>query len=164
MVLMTQAKLIADELDRAFRGPAWHGSSLCELLKGVTLEEAIQRPIPAGHNIWELVMHVTSWANIATRRITRGPVAAYDGEDWAPAEDMTAERWVAIQTALRHAHENLRSAVLDLTDERLAANAPGSEDSVSVLLHGVAQHDAYHGGQIALLKKTVVTKHRRAAL
>jgi len=74
------------------------------------------------------------------------------------------ERWIAIQAALRQSHENLREAVLTLTDERLAANAPQSENSVAVLLHGVAQHAAYHGGQIALLKKAVVTKHRRAAL
>ncbi len=161
---MTQAELIADELDRAVRGNAWHGPALSELLEGVTLEEAIQRPIPAGHNIWELVMHITSWANIATRRITGGRVAPYDGEDWSPAEDMTPERWIAIQAALRESHENLRQAVLDLTDQRLASKAPESENSVAVLLHGVAQHAAYHGGQIALLKKAVVTKHRRAAL
>lgn len=161
---MTQAELIADELDRAVRGNAWHGPALSELLEGVTLEEAIQRPIPAGHNIWELVIHIASWANIATRRITGGRVAPYDGEDWSPAEDMTQERWVAIQAALRESHENLRQAVLDLTDQRLASKAPESENSVAVLLHGVAQHAAYHGGQIALLKKAVVTKHRRAAL
>ena len=161
---MTQSEFIADEIDRALRGQAWHGPSLGELLDGMTVEDAIQRPIPAGHNIWELVMHITSWASIATRRITGGRVAPYEGEDWPHAGDMTTERWVAIRAALRQSHENLREAVLGLTDERLAANAPESENSVAVLLHGVAQHAAYHGGQIALLKKAVVTKHRRAAL
>ena len=161
---MTQVEVIADEIDRALRGQAWHGSSLCELLEGMTVEEAIQRPIPAGHNIWELVMHITSWANIATRRITGGKVAPYEGEDWPHHGDMTNDRWVAIQAALRQSHENLRDAVLGLTDEQLAVNAPESQNSVGVLLHGVAQHAAYHGGQIALLKKVVVTKHRRAAI
>lgn len=161
---MTQIEYIADELDRALRGQAWHGSSLCELLEGMSVEEAIQRPIPAAHNIWEIVIHITSWANIATRRITGGRVAPHDGEDWPRAGDMTPDRWVAIQSALRQSHENLREAVLGLTEERLAENAPQSQNSVGVLLHGVAQHAAYHGGQIALLKKAVVTKHRRAAL
>ncbi len=162
--MVTQAEIIADEIQRALRGQAWHGSSLFELLEGLSLEEATQRPIHAGHNIWELVMHITSWANIATRRITGGQVAPYEGEDWAPAEDMTYERWIAIQAALGQSHDNLRQAVLDLSDDRLASNAPQSENSVAVLLHGVAQHAAYHGGQIALLKKAVVTQHRRAAL
>jgi hypothetical protein len=77
---------------------------------------------------------------------------------------MTWERWAAIQSALRQSHENLREAVLGLSDDRLAENAPESENSIAVMLHGVAQHAAYHGGQIALLKKAVVTQHRRAAL
>jgi len=51
-----------------------------------------------------------------------------------------------------------------IADEQLAVNSPQSENSVGVLLHGIAQHAAYHGGQIALLEKAVVTKHRRAAL
>ena len=161
---MTQAELIADELDRALRGQAWQGLSLSELLEGMSLEIATQRPIPAAHNIWELVMHITSWANIATRRLAGGRVAPYDGEDWAPAEDMTMERWIAIQSALTQSHENLRKVVLELSDERLAAKAPQSENSIAVMLHGVAQHAAYHGGQIALIKKAVVTHHRRAAL
>jgi hypothetical protein len=31
------------------------------------------------------------------------------------------------------------------------------------MLHGVTQHAAYHGGQIALLKKAVHARHRRVA-
>jgi hypothetical protein len=30
---------------------------------------------------------------------------------------------------------------------------PGTEYSVYFMLHGVIQHDLYHAGQIALLKK-----------
>ncbi len=161
---MTQAELIADELDRALRGPAWHGSSLTELLEGVTFEQAIQRPIPSAHNIWELVLHITSWANIATRRITGGQVAPGHDEDWPLVGLATAEKWVALQNALVESHQKLRAALLVLDDAHLAANAPLSDKSVAVLLHGVAQHAAYHGGQIALLKKAVVTQHRRAAL
>lgn len=161
---MTQAELIADELDRAVRGQAWHGSSLTELLGDITFDEAVQRPIPAAHNIWELALHITSWANIATRRITGGQVAPSRNEDWPSVGEVSADRWVAVQAALRQSHENLREAVAALDDDGLAQKAPQSPNSVYVLLHGVSQHAAYHGGQIALLKKAIVTKHRRAAL
>lgn len=161
---MTQSEQIADELDRALRGPAWHGSSLTEILDGLTFDQAVQRPIPSAHNIWELVLHITSWANIATRRIAGGQVAPYHDEDWPLVGSMTTDRWVATQAALRQSHEKLRETVLTLDDERLAANAPQSPNSIAVLLHGVVQHAAYHGGQIAMLKKAVVTQHPRAAL
>jgi len=32
------------------------------------------------------------------------------------------------------------------------------------MLHGVTQHGAYHGGQIALLRKAVTIHSRRTAL
>ena len=34
----------------------------------------------------------------------------------------------------------------------------GTGTSFYVLLHGVAQHDAYHAGQIALLKKALAAQ------
>jgi hypothetical protein len=110
------------------------------------------------------VLHITSWANIATRRITGGQVAPYHDEDWPLVGKMIPERWAAAQAGLMQSHDALREAVLGLDDERLLENAPESKNTVAVLLHGVAQHAAYHGGQIALLKKAVVLQHRRTAL
>jgi hypothetical protein len=53
---------------------------------------------------------------------------------------------------------------MTLSDLQIFANAPKSQNSIAVMLHGVAQHGAYHGGQIAVLRKLVTTKHRRAAV
>jgi hypothetical protein len=36
---------------------------------------------------------------------------------------------------------------------RLAETVPGKDYPVAVMLHGTAQHYAYHAGQIALLKR-----------
>ncbi|HEX2723886.1 MAG TPA: DinB family protein [Gemmatimonadaceae bacterium] len=160
---MTHGELVADEIRRALRGPAWHGSSLMELLAAVSADEAIQRPIPTAHNIWELVLHITSWSNIAYRRITGGQTQPFDGEDWPLAGEPTVNRWAAACEAMVESHERLTEVVSGLSDDQMLANAPESANSVAVMLHGVAQHDAYHGGQIALLRKVVTTRHRRAA-
>jgi len=160
----TQGELIADEIRRALTGEAWHGPSLRELLEGLSAEEAMQRPIPTAHNIWELVLHMTSWSNIALRRITGGQVEPYEGEDWSIASGFSEDHWAAIRAALTESHERLCEVVAGLGDQQLMENAPKSDNSVAVMLHGVAQHDAYHGGQISLLKKLVTTHHRRAAI
>lgn len=161
---MTHSELVADEIRRALRGPAWHGSSLHELLAALSADEAIQRPIPTAHNIWELVLHITSWSNIARRRLTGGQVEPYEDEDWPLPGEMTSEQWDADRDAMKESHERLLEVVGGLSDEQMLANAPKSSNSVAVMLHGVAQHDAYHGGQIALLRKIVTTKHRRTAI
>jgi hypothetical protein len=45
------------------------------------------------------------------------------------------------------------SAVRAFPESRLSDNAPNRDHSFYVLLHGMVQHDLYHAGQIAILKK-----------
>jgi len=53
--------------------------------------------------------------------------------------------------------------VAGLSDEELTRNVPQGKRSVANMLHGVTQHDAYHGGQIAILKKGISIFRRREA-
>jgi uncharacterized damage-inducible protein DinB len=161
---VTQAELVADEIERAVAGGAWLGPALAELLAHVTAEEAIQRPIPRAHNIWELVLHLTSWANIVHRRISGGQAEPFEGEDWPVAHPEGEPEWTAARTALARSHEQVRELVARLGDAELSAKVPGGERTIADMLHGLAQHAAYHGGQIALLKKAVTKHHRRTAL
>ena len=162
--MTTYGEQIATEIRHAFRGDAWHGPALLEILAGIAAEEAMQRPIPTAHNIWELVLHITSWSNIALRRISGGQPEACDGEDWPEPGEISPQHWATIVQKLAESHERLCEVVAGLNDEELERNAPKSERSIAFMLHGVAQHDAYHGGQITLLKKLVTRHHRRTAI
>jgi uncharacterized damage-inducible protein DinB len=135
-----------------------------ELVAPLSSEEAMQRPIPSAHNIWELVVHITSWSNIALRRINGGQVEPYEGEDWPEVHDFSDAQWNMAREALTESYERLSEVVLGMTDEELAVNAPKSTRSIAGMVSGVAQHAAYHGGQIAILRKAVTTQHRRTAL
>ena len=161
---MTQGEILADELRRSLRGDAWHGPALQDLISSLTAEEAMQRPLPAAHNIWELVLHIASWANIALRRINGGQVHPLDGEDWPEVHEFTQDKWEQACTAMAESYERLSEVVLGMTDEELMVNAPKSQRTIAGMINGVVQHAAYHGGQIALLKKSITTHHRRAAL
>ena len=158
-----EGKRIALEIGQSLTGDAWHGPSLNELLDGVTAEEAFQRPIPAAHNIWELVLHITSWASITQRRLTGGQVEPFEGEDWPIPAAVAEKNWAAARAALAESHERLREVVAGLSDEDLLRNVPKGERTIANMLHGVTQHAAYHGGQIAILKKAIATIHRRTA-
>ncbi|MFN2602778.1 MAG: DinB family protein [Gemmatimonadaceae bacterium] len=156
----TGGERIAEEIGQALAGDAWHGPSLSELLKDVTAEDAAHRPIPSAHNIWELVLHITSWANITRRRLTGGKVEPEQGEDWPVPEAVSEKNWESALAALAESHERLCEVVAGLSDEELDARVPKGKRSVSNMLHGVTQHDAYHGGQIALLKKALKSTHK----
>lgn len=149
---------IADELRRAMHGEAWHGPSLRELLRCVTPEEAAARPVDGAHTIGELVLHLTAWTREAARRLRDGVAREPEDGDWPAVED-GEEAWVAALQRLDAAHDELLAAVTAFPAERLgevvpaAPGAASAEVSYSALLHGVAQHHAYHGGQITLLRR-----------
>jgi len=149
---------IADQLRRAFDGEAWHGPAVLEILHGVTAADAAARPLPAGHNIWEIALHIAVWDDVARRRMAGKIVEPTPEEDWPPVPDTTAGAWERTQAHLKRTHEDLVRAVSDLPDARLEERVPGKEPSYNTLyylLHGVVQHELYHAGQIALLKKAL---------
>ena len=151
---MSETARIAEQLRRAFEGGAWHGPSLMELLADVKAEQAAARPLEAAHTIWELLHHVAAWEAIALRRLQgERLVDVPQSEDWPPVVDRTATAWERDLAAAREGNSRLGVAIAGLDDARLAATVPGKDYDNYVLLHGVIQHDLYHAGQIAVLKK-----------
>ena len=151
---MSEIKRIRDQLKRAFQGQAWHGPSVLELLADMTAEQAAAHPIAGAHSIWELVLHIRAWERIALGRIeTNLAVEPSAEEDWPPVKETTEHAWKNALNALKLTHEALLGIVAGLDESRLQEIVPGAQYSVYFLLHGVIQHDLYHAGQIALLKK-----------
>jgi uncharacterized damage-inducible protein DinB len=151
---MTEIERIADQLRRAHQGEAWHGPSLEEILKDVSAEAAIRRPIPASHNIWEIVLHIGVWESIVRRRLSGEVVLRLTPrQDWPPVSDSSESSWKSALEELRHGHERLQQAIARLADRQLGEPVPGMGYSVYFMLHGAVQHALYHAGQIAILKK-----------
>ena len=151
---MSEIKRINDQLKRAFEAKAWHGPSVSEVLADVTAEQAAKHPIAGAHSIWEITLHIATWERVGRRRIEESaPIDVSDAEDWPAVEDTSDDGWRSALDELRRNHEALREAIARLDEGRLDEIAPGTEYSVYFLLHGVIQHDLYHAGQIALLKK-----------
>lgn len=147
---------LADQLERAFRGGAWHGPALAETLAGVDAETAAARPVQDAHSIWEIVLHAAAWTDIARRRMA-GEAADHvaEEEDWPPVTDPSEEAWRAVQKTLDEAHRRLHAELLGLPEECLDDCVVGSDPTIRGLLLGLLQHHTYHAGQIVLLKKAI---------
>ncbi len=156
---MPESPRIADQLLRSVYGPAWHGPALKEILANVEPDQAARRPILGAHTIWELVSHITAWQEAVRAWLTGelGSLPELDkipDVDWPPTPaPPTPEAWKDAVTAAKRACKNLVKAVQNLDDARLDEIVAGREYNVYFLLHGVVQHNLYHAGQIAILKK-----------
>jgi uncharacterized damage-inducible protein DinB len=146
-----EVERIQNQLERALSGKAWHGPALLELLSGVEAKTAEAHPIAGAHSIREILAHIVAWQEEAARRVEgRGRGELPPVEDWPEGAsfDATVER-------LKTSHRALLDAVSRLSDERLGETVKGRSESYYVLLHGIIQHNLYHAGQIALLKRAL---------
>jgi len=156
----TEVERIRDQFRRAFDGEAWHGPSVLAVLKGITAPQAAAHPIPGAHSIWELTLHIAAWERACLRRLQGDPAQLTDEEDWPPVSDTSEAAWEKTKQQLIDNHRELLNAIANLDESRL--DEPIIKDpntaysSVYVTLHGGVQHDLYHAGQIAIVKKALV--------
>ena len=157
---MSEIDRIVDQFEREHDGDPWHGSPLSAILRDITAADAARRPLPGAHSVWELVLHITAWKNEVRRRLSGAAAALPEEGDWPEVGDPTEQRWDAAKSRLGAAHRQLLTDIRAMPESRLheATNDPrhrptGAGVSVYQLLHGLVQHDTYHAGQIALLKK-----------
>ena len=155
----TEVDRIRDQFRRAFNGEAWHGPSVLALLEGVSAQQAAAHPIPGAHSIWELTLHIAAWERACKRRLEGDPAQLTDAEDWQPISDTSEAAWENTRQHLIENHRELLNAIATVDESRLnepiIKNPDVPYSSVYVTLHGGVQHDLYHAGQIAMLKKAL---------
>jgi uncharacterized damage-inducible protein DinB len=157
-----EGQRIADELTRAIEVDPWHGDAVSAILRDISAPMASAKPGGDVHSIWEIVRHMTAWTGEVERRLDDHPASVPQQGDWPAPSGATARHWKQDVEALVRAHKRLRDKVKTLADVSLFAptvdprNRPtGAGVTRYVLLHGLAQHHAYHAGQIAILKKLI---------
>jgi uncharacterized damage-inducible protein DinB len=151
---MEETRQISDQLERAFRGEAWHGPSVLEVLSDVTADTAGAYPLKGAHSIWEIVLHIVAWERLAQEALEGAalPKELPAEEDWPKVGDCSYEAWEHTLQIVEEQHRRLEVAVSNLQDSDLSTIVTGRSYSVYFLLHGIIQHDLYHAGQISLLK------------
>lgn len=154
----TEASRIADQLRRAFDGDAWHGPALMELLKDVDAATAAARPLADVHSIWELVLHVAAWDRAGIVRLGGKKCQLKAKSNFPPVPEPTEAAWHAAISMAKTTHDHLVKAVADLSEKRLSEIVPGKRYDFYHMFHGIGQHELYHAGQIAILKKAVRTR------
>ena len=160
---MTRKDELLDTLRRSFDGNAWHGPALQDALADVTADEASWRPAPDVHSIWEIALHVAGWAEEVASRLQGNTPKEPSSGDWSEVvEPGNADGWADVVQRVFSARDSAIAAALTLEEADLDIMSGTSIDpplgtgfSRAGLIEGLAQHNAYHTGQISLLKKMI---------
>ncbi|MCI0530908.1 MAG: DinB family protein [candidate division Zixibacteria bacterium] len=130
-----------------YDGDPWHGYSIKELVTGITPEQAEAKPITGRHSIWEIILHMISWREIIVERLKLGEgFEVVKEKEWPPVYRVTPEVWDQTLKALEQSQQKLLKAMGD-------KSIPSQIQLYGI--YAVFQHDLYHTGQLAVLKKLV---------
>lgn len=152
---------LLDALARAHAGTPWHGPSRADVLRDITAREAAWRPAVDAHTIWELVLHMRSWTREVLRRAQGEVPGDPEDGDWPTMpEPANAKAWKQTLESLDGAHSALASHVAAMDDAARAAQVkdrpwdpPGHAITQRAMIRSLAEHDVYHTGQVALMKR-----------
>jgi DinB family protein len=149
---------------RAGRG-GWHGGPTpLGAVRGVRARQARWAPARGRKSVWQLTLHAAYWkyavrrllesaldtdSSDATSRFPRSP------SNWPTVPATAGEReWRADVALLRDEHQRLIEVIAQVPVARYGRKPPrGKRWTLGELIVGIAQHDAYHAGQIQMLKR-----------
>ncbi|MBV6521892.1 MAG: hypothetical protein MNPFHGCM_02036 [Gemmatimonadaceae bacterium] len=158
---MTDPVFIVDQLQRMHGGGAWHGPSMREALAGVSFDLATQRLGHAGHSIFDLLHHIAAWTGEVHERLKgRAPQLPDDGDFPDRRVPPTEADWIALR---QHAEARQAELIADLElldaarlqDAVSTAGTASERRTLATVLHGLVQHNAYHIGQIILIRRAL---------
>jgi uncharacterized damage-inducible protein DinB len=161
--MSTTGRFLATLLETALDRDPWYGLSTSSWLSGLAAAQAADHPVAACHSIWEIVLHMISWQREVARRLTGADPAEPLEGDWPPVGPVTDEGWAAARRSLSESTRAAADAMRAVEDHALSALVGGATRNVALgtgvkqheLIVGLLQHNAYHSGQITLLRKAL---------
>lgn len=144
---------IVEQLGRLHDGGAWHGPSMAEALEGLSAQRAAERPLDAAHTIFEIVHHVRVINDQVRSHLTGERLA--EESDWVATPPLSDAQWRDAVERLKASELALRHTVAGLPVARLHQRVSSKPDACThwYELLGALQHEAYHTGQVSLLRK-----------
>lgn len=152
---MTTKEILLEQFTACYDENGWF-VALKNAIKNVTAEEAIWKPENADNSIWETLSHLNFYNEAYLKRF-KGIDYEYgvssNDETFSSADNVSEEAWGAEVERFVSVMNEWRSLLESADESRLAQPVPKKESPWSSLIAHINAHNAYHGGQIVLLRK-----------
>ncbi|MDR6567566.1 DinB family protein [Chitinophaga ginsengisegetis] len=144
---------LAVSLENLYNGAPWIDVTFQEYLSRIDAQQAV-KSFGESNNTWEIVNHVIFWHQ-RVQRYMHNEAPEQDGDlpDFYMPENHGEENWEATKHRLAHSFELMAATIRKFPEKELFDTFPGTEHKAIYYLQGLAEHDAYHLGQIVLLHK-----------
>ena len=150
-----EVQSIIRNLQNTLSGDPWFGRAVYPILKEVDESKAYINPGNSGHSLIKLLYHMITWAGF-----TLGKLDIHADADLTQSEDLdwreinpAIHSWTTGLEKFMKIHEKIISVLETKEDAFLAGMVAGREFNYRFMLNGLIQHNIYHLGQVAYVKK-----------
>ena len=138
-------------------GDSWIGTNFKKAFHGV------RQMLQPGHfNPGRIVSgcsaHIIYWRNIVVNRLS-GSIDLPPFPDFYLPAEMNENSWKQTFLDFEANYHQLRNCIHTIKDEQLDMPSPKEGQNYYQLIQGCLQHDAYHLGQIVLIKKLLTSEN-----
>ncbi len=148
---------IISNLENTLDGEPWYGRPVYAILREVDSSIAFKKPTADSHSLAELLYHMLTWSEFTLKRIEkdqRRDLVAFEKLDWREI-DPTIHDWDEGLAAFIATHQQIIALLHTKNDTFLNETVDYRQYNFRFLLNGLIQHNIYHLGQIAYLKKLI---------
>jgi uncharacterized damage-inducible protein DinB len=150
-----EVRSIIHNLQNVLSGQPWYGRAVYGIIDEI--DPAIVHTKPAGnsHSLIELLYHMITWAGFTLSRLDgdkKQDVTAFEKLDWREI-DPKVHTWENGIREYREIHQRIMAILETKEDDFLRGIVDHREYNFRFLLNGLIQHNIYHAGQIAYVKK-----------
>jgi uncharacterized damage-inducible protein DinB len=150
-----EIRYIAEQIKDAYEGDPWFGRNAKALLGEINEATAFERPNHQ-HSILELLWHMITWREFVISRFKKEEdkdLHYFEVMDWRALDHNDKSLWQQGLQRLQQTQDTLPEILENQTDELLDQMVEERNYNYRKLLNGIIQHDIYHLGQIAYIKK-----------
>ena len=149
-----EIKSIITNLERVNTGQPWYGRAVYEMLDEIDPAIVYKKPNKQ-HSMIDLLYHMITWADFTLHRIKgdkEKDMAAFEKLDWRGI-DPKVHTWNMGLEQFKAIHKEILDLLKEKDDSFLKEIVDYREYNYRFLLNGLIQHNIYHIGQIAYVKK-----------
>jgi uncharacterized damage-inducible protein DinB len=151
-----QTQAIIKSFEDTLNGQPWFGRAVYEILGEADESKVHTKPNGTEHSMIELLWHMNTWAEFALGSLENRSVdemKAIEANDWREIDPKT-HTWKKGLEQLKAIHNKIIEILKQKTDDRfLGEIVPLRKFNFRYMLNGLIQHNIYHLGQVAYVKK-----------
>lgn len=150
-----ETQSIIKSFETILSGQPWFGRGVYELLEEADEAKIYTKPNNNSHSLAELLWHMNTWAEFTLASLENRSIEemkAIEAIDWRDIDPKT-HTWKKGIEELRTTHNKIIELLNQKDDSFLSEIVPTRKYNFRFLLNGLVQHNIYHLGQVAYVKK-----------